>query len=208
MSSGSTVGQLDREVAHLRLAGQHLPTAKGLYVPETPNQVSLYDLAGSLLDQFGGAGSGLGQFNFPGGSAVDAGGNLYVADVANHRVQKLDPAGAPLAVFGSRGRATESSTNLGTLPSTARATCTWRTAGTTASRSSPPTVPSSASGEASAAATASSRTRPAWRSTRVVTSSCRTTATTASRSSTPTATSSPSGAPSAAVRVSCTGRRG
>jgi sugar lactone lactonase YvrE len=79
------------------------PTAKGLYVPETPNLVSLYDDAGSLMDQFGGTGSGLGKFNFPGGSAVDADGNLYVADVANHRVQKLDPAGAPLAVFGSQG---------------------------------------------------------------------------------------------------------
>jgi tripartite motif-containing protein 71 len=79
------------------------PTANGAYVPETPNHVSLYDDAGSLLDQFGGAGSGLGQFNFPGGSAADADGNLYVADVANHRVQKVDPAGAPLAVFGSQG---------------------------------------------------------------------------------------------------------
>src|SRR6185436_5196680 len=79
------------------------PTAKGLYVPETPNHVSLYDDAGGLLDQFGGGGSGLGKFNFPGGSAADADGNLYVADVANHRVQKLDPAGAPLAVFGSQG---------------------------------------------------------------------------------------------------------
>ena len=77
------------------------PTAKGVYVPGAPNKVSLYDAAGSLLDQFGGAGSGLGQFNFPGGSAADADGNLYVADIANHRVQKLDPAGAPLAVFGS-----------------------------------------------------------------------------------------------------------
>jgi tripartite motif-containing protein 71 len=79
------------------------PTAKGVYVPGEPNQVRLYDGAGGLLDQFGGAGSGLGQFNFPGGSAADADGNLYVADVGNHRVQKLDPAGAPLAVFGSQG---------------------------------------------------------------------------------------------------------
>ena len=79
------------------------PTAKGVYVPGAPNQVSLYDGAGSLLDQFGGTGSGLGQFNFPGGSAADAYGNLYVADVSNNRVQKLDPAGAPLAVFGSLG---------------------------------------------------------------------------------------------------------
>ena len=72
------------------------------------------------MGQFGGSGSAPGQFNFPGGSAADADGNLYVADVANHRVQKLDPAGAPLAVFGRRDRATGSSTRPGTWPSTAR----------------------------------------------------------------------------------------
>jgi DNA-binding beta-propeller fold protein YncE len=36
--------------------------------------------------------------------AVDGQGNLYVADMSNHRIQKLSPAGEPLAQWGSQGR--------------------------------------------------------------------------------------------------------
>jgi len=38
-------------------------------------------------------------FNAPTGVAVDAGGNLYVADTGNNRVVVLDPAGKPLSVL-------------------------------------------------------------------------------------------------------------
>jgi len=38
-------------------------------------------------------------FNVPTGVAVDAGGNLYVADTGNNRVVVLDPAGKPLSVL-------------------------------------------------------------------------------------------------------------
>ncbi|MBP2002493.1 streptogramin lyase, partial [Paenibacillus shirakamiensis] len=34
-------------------------------------------------------GSGLGEFNFPNGMAVDSSGNIYVGDTFNHRIQKL-----------------------------------------------------------------------------------------------------------------------
>ena len=37
------------------------------------------------------------------GVAVDAQGNLYVTEIANHRVLKLSPAGEPLAQSGTRG---------------------------------------------------------------------------------------------------------
>ncbi|OKP89213.1 fibronectin type III domain-containing protein [Paenibacillus sp. P32E] len=40
----------------------------------------------------GGAGSGLGEFCYPGGVAVDSNGNVYVADSSNHRIQKLTAA--------------------------------------------------------------------------------------------------------------------
>jgi DNA-binding beta-propeller fold protein YncE len=78
------------------------PTANGVYSPEG-NHVSLYDSMGALLNQFGSMGSGQGQLSSPTGSAVDADGNLYIAERFNDRVQKFDPTGAPLAVFGSSG---------------------------------------------------------------------------------------------------------
>ncbi len=40
----------------------------------------------------GGIGNGLGEFNYPMGVAVDSIGNVYVADLGNHRIQKLTAA--------------------------------------------------------------------------------------------------------------------
>jgi DNA-binding beta-propeller fold protein YncE len=34
------------------------------------------------------------RFNFPRGIAIDPGGNLYVANMANHRIRKITPEGA------------------------------------------------------------------------------------------------------------------
>jgi uncharacterized protein (TIGR03663 family) len=48
-------------------------------------------------------GSGPGQFNEPRGLAVDSGGNIYVVDSKNNRVQKLSPEGASLATWGQEG---------------------------------------------------------------------------------------------------------
>lgn len=44
-----------------------------------------------------------GQFSSPSGVAVDGQANVYVADSGNHRIQKLSPAGEPLAQWGSEG---------------------------------------------------------------------------------------------------------
>jgi hypothetical protein len=44
------------------------------------------------LTQWGSAGSGDGQFNGPWGVAVDASGNVYVADSGNSRIEKFGPA--------------------------------------------------------------------------------------------------------------------
>jgi hypothetical protein len=51
--------------------------------------------------QWGTAGTGNGQFNFPAGVAVDSTGNVYVADMANNRIQKFDSNGTYLTQFGS-----------------------------------------------------------------------------------------------------------
>jgi DNA-binding beta-propeller fold protein YncE len=53
--------------------------------------------------QWGSFGTGDGQFNGPAGMAVDAVGNVYVADYGNHRVQKFSPAGTYLAQWGTHG---------------------------------------------------------------------------------------------------------
>jgi DNA-binding beta-propeller fold protein YncE len=51
----------------------------------------------------GGVGSRPGEFNSPRGFSMDAAGNVYVADDANHRIQKLSNVGEVLAVWGRDG---------------------------------------------------------------------------------------------------------
>src|SRR5437762_1134718 len=44
---------------------------------------------GLVLSEGGQAGGGYGQFSYPRGIAVDAQGDIYVADSRNHRIQKI-----------------------------------------------------------------------------------------------------------------------
>ncbi len=53
--------------------------------------------------KWGSWGSGNGQFYHPFGIAVDAGGNVYVVDTYNHRVQVFDNSGNFLRKWGSQG---------------------------------------------------------------------------------------------------------
>jgi streptogramin lyase len=57
----------------------------------------------SFVAQWGGLGAGQGQFSVPQGVAVDAGGDVYVADLNNDRVEKFDSNGRFLLQFGSHG---------------------------------------------------------------------------------------------------------
>jgi sugar lactone lactonase YvrE len=65
----------------------------GQYVAGAPTYVSA----------FGSSGTGNGQFAHPAGSAVDAKGNIWVADESNNRVEKFNPAGEFQSAFGSSG---------------------------------------------------------------------------------------------------------
>jgi tripartite motif-containing protein 71 len=52
---------------------------------------------------FGSIGTGNGQLKAPADVAVDAAGNVWVADKSNHRIQKFSPNGEYLTKFGSFG---------------------------------------------------------------------------------------------------------
>jgi hypothetical protein len=49
-------------------------------------------------------GTEIGEFDAPQGVALDAYGNLYVADTGNHRIQKFSPTGEFLLAFGEYGK--------------------------------------------------------------------------------------------------------
>jgi len=72
---------------------------------EEGGYVRKYDLLGTELAHWGGVGSGPGQFNMPQGVAVDAVGNVYVADTYNHRIQMFTNDGTFLKQWGTYGSA-------------------------------------------------------------------------------------------------------
>jgi hypothetical protein len=56
-----------------------------------------------FVGEWGRFGAGPGEFNTPVGIAVDPLGHVYVADRANHRIQKFDPDGRFLRTWGTYG---------------------------------------------------------------------------------------------------------
>jgi len=66
-------------------------------------RVAKFDKDGHFIASWGQRGSEPGQFNSLRGIALDAQGNVYVADAGNKRIQVFDGAGAPKAQIASIG---------------------------------------------------------------------------------------------------------
>ena len=75
-----------------------------MYVISGTN-IEVFNSSGSFLFQFGGTGSGPGQFQLPSGITIDLAGNVWVTDASLNRVQKFDSNGNFLLQFGSTGTA-------------------------------------------------------------------------------------------------------
>src|SRR6516165_9011235 len=70
-------------------------------VPDTPPP-NLSSLPEGVINMFeGGRGTGKGQFDSPTGIAVDAKGNILVADTNNGRIEKFSPTGTFLSFLGT-----------------------------------------------------------------------------------------------------------
>jgi hypothetical protein len=80
----------------LTVVGIAADSAGDVYVPVVPkNEVLEYNPTGELLNTFTG-GSGVGSLKGPTAVAIDASGNLWVADTGNNRIEELSPADAPV----------------------------------------------------------------------------------------------------------------
>jgi hypothetical protein len=67
------------------------------------NRVAKFDKDGRFLKQWGSTGAGDGQFNGAKAIAIDAQGNVYVADAGNKRIEVFDAEGNFKSTFGNVG---------------------------------------------------------------------------------------------------------
>jgi DNA-binding beta-propeller fold protein YncE len=74
-----------------------------VYVTDTFDRIQKFAPDGTYLLTIGESGDGDGQLDTPFGVAVDADGNVIVADFGNDRVQKFAPNGTFLSKWGNQG---------------------------------------------------------------------------------------------------------
>ncbi|HEV7806927.1 MAG TPA: NHL repeat-containing protein [Solirubrobacteraceae bacterium] len=78
------------------------PDGSRVYVNDK-RYIRVLDADGEAITEFGGRGNTLGKLASPAQIALDAAGNLWVADRGNNRVQQFGPNGERLLTFGQRG---------------------------------------------------------------------------------------------------------
>ena len=91
--------------------GVEVDGAGNLYIADTGNHRirrvnpsgTITTIAGIGGNGFSGDGgpAGTARLSFPSGLALDAAGNLYIADTGNHRIRRLDPSGTITTVAGT-----------------------------------------------------------------------------------------------------------
>jgi DNA-binding beta-propeller fold protein YncE len=86
-----------------RPAGLAVSGTRLIIADSQRHQISVCNLRGELLSQFGQRGKGPGEFNFPTHVSVDPQGRIYVTDSLNYRVQVFEADGRFLRAFGSVG---------------------------------------------------------------------------------------------------------
>lgn len=90
-------------------------SGKTLYVATYANVVQ-FDLDGKELARWGRRGGDPGEFDFPGGVAVDSKGRVYVSDSNNLRIQILNKSGEVVRVIGQPTKPGERASVLFGLP--------------------------------------------------------------------------------------------
>ena len=117
LAGRTSVGSEDGPATAARFAYPHglaMDSAGTLYVADTGNhtirKVTPAGLTSTFAGTAGQSGSsdGLGpgaRFFSPRGLALDASGNLYVADSGNHTIRKITPAGVVTTLAGQAGKA-------------------------------------------------------------------------------------------------------
>lgn len=84
-------------------ASHFAASLRGAEKPGADHFVCVYAPDGRQIRKWGTKGAGDGEFDCPGGIAIDGDGRVYVADQTNHRVQVFDAAGAFLFKWGAYG---------------------------------------------------------------------------------------------------------
>lgn len=75
-----------------------------LYVADTSgNNISIFDLTGKFISEFGRRGDKEGEFNYPTAIAADSAGKIYVVDALNFRVEVFNAANNFLYSIGEPG---------------------------------------------------------------------------------------------------------